>query len=135
LKKGPINEQEIVDVLLSQFNVDPAETRIYLQLVREGQLTVHEVSKASGTNEEETRNILERMVSRGLIIRAPGPASKFAALHPRMTLTNLFKTYEKSVVQALRDRRASSDRIVNLLTVIYEERAANRPRNEIVTSE
>jgi len=39
-----------------------------------------------------------------------------------MTLTNLFKTYEKDVVQALRDRRVTVDRVVNLLIPVYEER-------------
>ncbi len=43
-------------------------------------------------------------------------------MHPRMTLTNLFKVYEKEVVLSLRERRATVDRVVNLLTPIYEER-------------
>ena len=37
-------------------------------------------------------------------------------------MTNIFKLYEKEVVQGLRDRRATVDRVVILLTPIYEER-------------
>ncbi len=62
------------------------------------------------------------MIGRGLIIEAPGTPRRFAPLHPRMTLTNLFKVYEKEVVLSLRERRATVDRVVNLLTPIYEER-------------
>jgi len=62
------------------------------------------------------------MLSRGLIIEASGTPRRYTPLHPRMTLTNLFKTYEKDVVQALRDRRATVDRVVNLLIPVYEER-------------
>jgi hypothetical protein len=39
-----------------------------------------------------------------------------------MTMTNIFKIYEKTVVQDLRDRRATVDRMVNLLTPIFDER-------------
>jgi len=62
------------------------------------------------------------MISRGLIIRAPGSEEAFSPLHPRMTMTNIFKIYEKMVVQDLRDRRATVDRVVNLLTPIFDER-------------
>jgi len=37
-------------------------------------------------------------------------------------MTNIFKIYEKDLVQSLRDRRATVDRVVNLLTPIYEEK-------------
>ena len=71
---------------------------------------------------QDAQALLERMVEKGLIIRSAGDLAKFAPLHPRMTLTNIFKMYEKEVVQALRTRRATVDRLVNLLTPIYEER-------------
>jgi len=65
---------------------------------------------------------MNSMLSRGLIIEASGTSKRYAPLHPRMILTNLFKTYEKDVVQALRDRRGTVDRVVNLLIPVYEER-------------
>jgi len=37
-------------------------------------------------------------------------------------MTNIFKVYEKELVQNLRDRRATLDRIVNLLTPVFEDR-------------
>ena len=72
--------------------------------------------------EPEAEALLNRMVSRGLIIRSAGSPPRFTPLHPRMTLTNIFKMYEKDVVQGLRDRRATVDRLVNILTPVYEER-------------
>lgn len=75
-----------------------------------------------GITANDAGSLLERMVSRGLIIRGSSTPPSFVPLHPRMTLTNIFKLYEKEVVQGLRDRRATVDRVVNLLTPIYEER-------------
>jgi hypothetical protein len=65
------------------------------------------------------------MIERGLIIVATGTPKRFAPLHPRMTLTNIFKIYEQGLVQSLRDRRATVDRVVNLLIPVYEERKLN----------
>ncbi len=43
-----------------------------------------------------------------------------------MMLTNLFKIYERDLVGALRERRATVDRVVNLLTPVYEERVGKK---------
>ena len=85
-------------------------------------MTVEELAKVMSLTQKEAGSLLERMVSRGLIIHSAESHSKFTPLHPRMTLTNIFKMYEKEVVQSLRDRRATVDRLVNLLTPLYEER-------------
>ena len=120
LKRKPVDERELADMLETKFGLPREETRAYLRLLEGGDLNASQVAEALGIGSEEARNLLERMKSRGLIIEAA--SSKFAPLHPRMTLTNIFKVYEKEVVQSLRDRRATVDRIVNLLTPVYEER-------------
>lgn len=86
-----------------------------------------QLAKAVGITEPDAFILVDRMVQRGLIIASPGSPRKYAPLHPRMTLTNVFKIYEQDVVQALRERRATVDRVVNLLTPIYEERKIKSP--------
>src|SRR5438445_10438949 len=91
---------------------------------------VDELAETLALSRTEARDLLETMISRGLIIRAPGSEEAFSPLHPRMTMTNIFKIYEKMVVQNLRDHRATVDRMVNLLTQIFDERkneGATRP--------
>jgi hypothetical protein len=66
----------------------------------------------------------EEMVRKGLLIRSSSTNQEYVALHPRMVLSNIFKMFEKDLVQLLRDRRATVDRIVNLLTPYYEEKKA-----------
>ncbi len=122
LKKRAINERELEETLEAQFSVPRIETRAYIKLVQTGDLTTGEAAELLGLREEEATSLFDRMESRGLIIRSPGDVPKFTPLHPRMSLTNIFKMYEKEAVQGLRDRRATVDRVVNLLTPIYEER-------------
>jgi sugar-specific transcriptional regulator TrmB len=122
LKRQPINKSEIAQLLERQFNLPTMETRAYLAMLERNSVEVDELAETLALSSSETRDLLQVMISRGLIIRAPGSKEAFSPLHPRMTMTNIFKIYEKIVVQDLRDRRATVDRMVNLLTPIFDER-------------
>lgn len=121
LKKTTVKEDELAATLSDKFGIDPWVTRVYLWLVQNGPSSSADLTK-SFTALSSADGVLENMVSQGLVIRsAADNAPRYQALHPRMSMTNIFKVYEKELVQNLRDRRAVLDRIVNLLTPIYEE--------------
>ena len=122
LKKTAINEQELMKLLQDKFSIDPLVTRTYLRLVQHGEIRLPDIAKILDKPVEEVGDLLETMLSRGLVIKTAGTVSKYTALHPRMSMTNIFKVYEKELVQNLRDRRATLDRIVNLLTPVFEDR-------------
>ncbi len=122
LKRQPINMDEIAQLLERQFKLPTLETRAYLQMLERNSVEVDELAETLALSKSETQDLLRMMISRGLIIRAPGSEEAFSPLHPRMTMTNIFKIYEKMVVQDLRDRRTTVDRMVNLLTPIFDER-------------
>jgi len=122
LKKTVIDEPELVKLLQDKFNIDPLVTRTYLRLVQYGEISLPDIAKMLNKRVEEVGDLLDKMLSQGLVIKTAGTVSKYTALHPRMSMTNIFKVYEKELVQNLRDRRATLDRIVNLLTPIFEDR-------------
>ncbi len=101
LKRRPVDEKELADLLERQFKIKTIETRAYLNLLEKNDMTLQELA-----------HVLDLPLDEGQAL----------PLHPRMTMTNIFKVYEKEVVDALRDHRATVDRVVNLLTPIYEER-------------
>ena len=121
IKRVAFDEREIARLLHDQFSLPESESLAYLKLLETPVMAVKDMATALGISEDEASSLMQSMVSKGLIIESPGTPFRFAALHPRMTLTNLFKTYEKDVVASLRERRATVDRVVNLLTPIYEE--------------
>jgi sugar-specific transcriptional regulator TrmB len=125
LRKMPIDEGQIAELLSRQFNLPMQETRAYLKLLDTSDLTLEQLAMQLNLNQEETGALATNMIERGLIIEATGTPKRYAPLHPRMTLTNIFKIYEKELVQSLRDRRATVDRVVNLLIPVYEERKLN----------
>jgi sugar-specific transcriptional regulator TrmB len=123
LKRQQIDKREIAQLLERQFNLPSLETLAYLQMLERDSVGVDELAETLALSKSETRDLLQSMLSRGLVIRASeSKKEEFSPLHPRMTMTNIFKIYEKMVVQDLRDRRATVDRVVNLLTPIFDER-------------
>jgi sugar-specific transcriptional regulator TrmB len=128
LKRRPVNENELVELLERQFEIKPFETRAYMRLLEGHDMTLHELALELDIPLAETQALMELMLSSGLVIRAPGSENRFAPLHPRMTMTNIFKVYEKRLVDALRDHRATVDRVVNMLIPIYEERKISAGR-------
>jgi sugar-specific transcriptional regulator TrmB len=124
----PIDEGQIAELLSRQFNLPKEETHVYLKLLDTSDLTLEQLAKEVNLPEAQTRMLVDSMLERGLIIEATGAPRKYTPLHPRMTLTNLFKIYEKDLVQSLRDRRATVDRVVNLLIPVYEERKPNNAK-------
>lgn len=122
LKRRPVNEKELADLLESKFKLTQLETLAYLRLLEGIDMTSQEIAHALRIKLDESQALIERMMSSGLIIKGSVSDNTFAPLHPRMTMTNIFKMYEKELVSALRDRRATVDRVVNLLEPIYEER-------------
>jgi len=130
LRRMPIDEGQIAELLSRQFNLPTEETRAYLKLLDTSDLTLEQLAKELKLTEEATTALVTSMLERGLIIEATGTPKRYAPLHPRMTLTNIFKIYEKELVQSLRDRRATVDRVVNLLIPVYEERKPNDERTK-----
>jgi sugar-specific transcriptional regulator TrmB len=130
LKKMPIDEGQIAELLSHQFDLPREETQAYLKLLDTSDLTLEQLANELNLTEEGTRALVASMIDRGLIIEATGAPKRYAPLHPRMTLTNIFKIYEKDLVQSLRDRRATVDRVVNLLIPIYEERKPNNAKTK-----
>jgi len=128
LRRMPIDEGQIAELLSRQFNLPTEETQAYLKLLDTSDLTLEDLAKEVNLSEGETKALVASMLERGLIIEATGTPKRYTPLHPRMTLTNIFKIYEKDLVQSLRDRRATVDRVVNLLIPIFEERKPNSTR-------
>lgn len=122
IKRRPFSPQEIALLLQSQFSLPVKEGLAYLKLVETRETALEDIAAAMEVSQNEAVELTKRMIARGLIIEAPSRPSRFIPLHPRMMLTNLFKTYEAEVVRALRERRSTVDKIVVLLTPVFEER-------------
>lgn len=122
LRRIPIDEGQIADLLSNQFSLPKEETRAYLKLLDTSDLTLEQLANELNLGQDGTRELVKTMIERGLIIEASGSPKRYTPLHPRMILTNIFKVYERDLVQSLRDRRATVDRVVNMLIPVYEER-------------
>src|SRR5947208_17196795 len=103
LKRRPVDEKELADLLERQFKIKTIETRSYLNLLEKNDMTLQELARVLDLPLDEAQALAERMISSGLIIRATGPNVMFDHLHPSMTIMNIIKVYEMEVDGALRN--------------------------------
>src|SRR5881409_3193653 len=79
LKKTVINEQELVKLLQDKFSIDPLVTRTYLRLVQYGEISLPDFAKMLDKPMNEVEDLLEKMLSQGLVIKTAGTVSKYTA--------------------------------------------------------
>src|SRR2546428_13518642 len=94
LKRQQIDKNEIAQLLERQFNLPSLETLAYIQMLERSSVRVDELAETLALSSSETRDLLGTMISRGLIIRAPGSEEAFSPLHPRMTMRSEEHTSE-----------------------------------------
>src|SRR5260370_40143548 len=104
LRKVPIDEGQIAELLSRQFNLPKEETRAYLKLLDTSDLTLEQLAEELNLTEDGTGELVTSIIERGLIIVTTGPPKRFAPLHPRMTLPNIFNIYAQGLVQSLGDQ-------------------------------
>jgi len=85
LKRQPIDKNEIAQLLERQFNLPPLETLAYVQMLERRSVGVDELAETLALSKDKTKDLLQTMIARGLIIEAPGSKNAFSALHPRRT--------------------------------------------------
>src|SRR5436189_6189505 len=96
LRRTPIDEVQITELLLRQFNLPREETQAYLKLLDTSDLTLEQLAKELNLTGEGTKGLVASMIERGLIIEATGTPKSNAPLHPRLTWTTICKSYEQA---------------------------------------
>src|SRR5438034_10970002 len=89
LRRTPIDEVQITELLLRQFNLPRAETQAYLKLLDTSDLTIEQLAKELNLTGAGTKALVASMIERGLIIEATATPKRYAPLHPRTTWTPL----------------------------------------------
>ena len=95
LRRRPIDQDEIAKLLSLKFSLPKEETLAYLKLLETTDMTLDQLSSALAMPVEMMGSIVGSMVTKGLVIERTGSPKRYSPLHPRMTLTNIFKVYEK----------------------------------------
>src|SRR5438445_11047033 len=110
LKKTAINEQELMKLLQDKFSIDPLVTRTYLHLVQHGESSLPDIAKMLDKPMNEVEDLLEKMLSQGLVMKTAVTVSNSTDRHPRMNMTNTFKVYRKVLLKNRRTPIATRER-------------------------
>jgi hypothetical protein len=111
---GLRDEEGIVDRLGTEVGLSRDEAVYYLKLIKAGSLEA-----TTGTT------LYERLSRRGMIILS-GDGKRILPVHPRLGLTNHYRTWRESMVREINERRMKVDRLVLELIPVYEATTEKR---------
>jgi predicted nuclease with RNAse H fold len=95
-----------------------AEALIYMGLLERGSLPL----PSKGPE-------LKRLASLGMAILS-GDGKRMVPVHPRLAVTNRYRTWREQVVKEINDRRMRVDRLILELIPVYQAATEKRLANE-----
>ncbi len=97
----------MVERLTQGFTLSREEAGVYLDALKRG--------RATGGK----REVLDSLLARGMLIRG-GDEKGYLPVHPRLALSNLFRSYQERMVLEMREKRKLVDRLTLELIPVYE---------------
>ncbi|MBI4258549.1 MAG: hypothetical protein HY619_06305 [Thaumarchaeota archaeon] len=117
---------EDAKVISKEFNISETAALAYLTLVVEGEMNLNQISKRLHISVGEAESCIEVMLGKGMVIRSPSGEGVFQPLHPRMAVTNLYKSLEEEVRVMLKQKRLVADSLSRRLSEPFENRSDNK---------
>lgn len=105
--------------LLKEIGFKEEEIDAYLFILKNKEFDSKTLSEHLNIDENKSMEIINDFKKKSLIIE--GANKKYKCLHPRMGLTNVYKSWEESMIVAMRRRRAMIELLVRNLSPIYEQ--------------
>ncbi len=103
-------EKESIMKDLEKLGLTRAESRVYLLLMKHGTVAAGDLAKISGYSRPKVYQILDKLLTLGLVESFPGRPIKFRAFDPRVSMPTLFSAkraelegLEEGLTTALRD--------------------------------
>ena len=104
---GARDEEDVVTRLGTEAGLDRDDAVLYLKLLRAGQLPASQAAKAS------------KILDRGMAIIS-GDGKRVIPVHPRLGITNYYRTWREAMVREINERRMRTDKLILELIPVYE---------------
>ena len=104
---GLRDEGDVVERLMAEAGLTKEEARLYLRLLKRGEVPASESGQAS------------RLLEKGMAI-VSGDGQRIIPVHPRLGVANQYRTWREAVVREVNERRMRVDRLILELIPLYE---------------
>lgn len=110
----PQTEEGLVGLLVSELGLTPEEARGYVSILKSGSL-----------RRRKEDNVAASLESKGMIILS-GDDKEFIPLHPRLAVSNGFRTWRERMVREINEKRVRVDKLTLQLIPLYEAATEKR---------
>lgn len=112
---------ELTTGLQIALNLSQYESRAYLTLIKNGELSPSKLSQVSGIPRPRSYDVLRALVERGFASERPGRPVRFAPTDPSFAVNTRMSALEEGMKNDLKERREASQKILAELTRIFED--------------
>lgn len=101
--------------IMKKFGITESETAVYVTLLESGKLSGYEVSKRSGVARSKIYNLLENLVTKGLVIVNKTEPKLYQGLSPEEFIQNLEQSVQQDItnlnhqLQSIKEENADDD--------------------------
>ena len=106
-RKGIRDAADVVSRLGNEIGLSPADSRLYLRLLRDGHLPYSESANAS------------RLLDMGMAI-VSGDGKRIIPVHPRLGIANHYRTWRDAMIREINEKRMRVDKLILELIPVYE---------------
>lgn len=101
---------KILERLKSELELSSDEANLYLRILKEGKIPVESAGKE-----------ISILIAKGMVI-VSGDNKNYIPVHPRLAISNHYRTWRERVIREINDRRMRIDRLILELIPIYEKK-------------
>jgi sugar-specific transcriptional regulator TrmB len=112
---------ELATSLQSSLDLSLYESRAYLTLIRNGELSPGKLSQISGIPRPRAYDVLRTLVERGFASERPGRPVRFAPTDPSFAINTRLSALEEGMKSDLEDKREASKRVLSGLARIFDD--------------
>ena len=85
----PVNINNAEEVIIYELGVSAEESRIFIHIVKNGRVTIDQISSLIGCSHERGSQLANSLVNNGMIIEIK--SNEYECLHPRFAITNRYR--------------------------------------------
>ena len=105
------DDKTLVSELARELDLPHDEAELYIRALRDGGVT---------TVDLKSKRLAESLVARGVLIKK-GSGSGYVPVHPRLALSNLFRTFEEKLTRQRKEKRLLVDKLTLELLPLHRE--------------
>jgi sugar-specific transcriptional regulator TrmB len=112
--------EKLIEILNEEMGLSPYESKAYIAILLNGQLSPQGVNQKSGIPRPRTYDVLNSLVGKGLLMEQPGRPTMYAAVDPQIGLERMMLDLERKMLRQLEEKKRTAEKLTAALSRLHD---------------